>query len=81
MALHHFEWNGKERSVSINKTPEKTTLQFIDEEIIDQGFEKISFSRGQSVENFINNYKEEKRGVVRDIIFAVKERADFTTLL
>lgn len=81
MALHHFEWNGKERSVSINKASEKITLRFIDKEIIDQGFEKISFARGQSVENFIDNYRDEKREVVRDLILAVKERTDFTVFL
>ena len=77
MGLYHFNWNGKERSVSIRKDSGKIILRFIDEEIINLGLEKISFPKGEAIERLANHYAEKQREALQLILSALSERTGF----
>jgi hypothetical protein len=75
MGLHHFLWNGRERSVAVFKSADKLTLTFLDEELVSKGLQKLSITAGQTLSQLLQKHNTEAQQQIREILIAVQQTA------
>ncbi|HEV7332438.1 MAG TPA: hypothetical protein VGN63_15480 [Flavisolibacter sp.] len=72
MALHHFYWAGKERTVAIGRNPQnQLSLQFIDPEITRRGIEKITFAPTDGVQEILFQVDASGQEDLKEILVAM----------
>jgi hypothetical protein len=80
MALHHFHWNGKERSVSISRHENNSVvLRFADEELNTHGVDKIIVTK-MALEPATSGIQTENTSILeQEILQSIQARINLSS--
>jgi hypothetical protein len=80
MALHHFHWNGKERSVSISRHGNNTiALRLADDDLTTHGLDEIIVTK-KAVELETNStHATNDRTLEQEILQSVQAKVDLSS--
>jgi hypothetical protein len=80
MALHHFHWNGKERSVSISRHENNSVvLRFADEELNEHGVDKIIVSKKVIEQEPSGSHSASNGTIEQEILQSVKASVNLSS--
>lgn len=71
MGLYHFFWCNKERTVAVYQSSGNFILSFIDEEIVQEGLGKLSFTPNQPIHQLLQNLDVERQKKIEELLAAV----------
>lgn len=75
MGLYHFSWEGKERTVSIDKHyKDQVKVQFLDKDIREQATEKLTLIAGQPIAAALHHFDDPRKEKISAILKTLEEK-------